>query len=176
VLHGGGAAPVKWIGWRKLPAAQVTQAGNAPICILAGAFGPNRPHRDLWVSPDHAIGAHGVLIPARALVNWVTIFRDQTAREVTYFHVELDQHALLISEGLATESYLEWEDNRSFFTNGPLTIVLRPDLEHAVCLTRGCRPRYDEGPVVDEVRRQLAARAVEMQAAAQTPRDAQDVA
>ena len=48
-----------------------------PVRILADAFGDGRPHRDLMLSPDHAVAiadAKGLrLVPVRCLVNGATI-------------------------------------------------------------------------------------------------------
>jgi len=46
--------------------------------------------------------------------------------EVTYYHVELDDHDLLLAEGLPVESYLDTGD-RSNFENGGGPIALHPD-------------------------------------------------
>jgi len=37
--------------------------------VTAGAFGAGRPHRDLRLSPEHAVFVDGVLIPVHLLVN-----------------------------------------------------------------------------------------------------------
>ena len=65
------------------------------------------PHSDLYISPGHAIYIDGILIPARNLVNGVTIVADAKpeALSLTYFHIELDTHEAILAEGLAVESF-----------------------------------------------------------------------
>ncbi len=58
-------------------------------------------------------------------MNHATITREPADRSVTYFHVELDQHAILFSGGLTTESYLD-TGNRGFFANAPAPVMLHP--------------------------------------------------
>jgi hypothetical protein len=84
-----------------------------PILIRHGAFGLHRPHRDLVLSPDHAVFVDGVLIPARYLVDGDAIAPLPTS-SVTYYHIELDRHDVVIAEGLAAESYLDTGDRASF--------------------------------------------------------------
>ena len=84
--------------------------------IAAHAFAENRPARDLVVSPGHSIAVDllgEVLIPASSLINGTTI-RQESAERVTYWHVELESHDLLVTENLPTESYLDM-GNRGFF-------------------------------------------------------------
>jgi hypothetical protein len=45
-----------------------------------------------------------VLVPVRHLVNGVTILHEAAAA-MTYYHVELDRHDVLLAEGLPCESY-----------------------------------------------------------------------
>ena len=87
-----------------------------PIRIQAGAFAPNTPRRDLLLSPDHAVYVDGRLIPVRYLVNGASIAQVETD-SVTYWHVELDRHDVILAEGLAAESYLD-TGNRSVFVKG----------------------------------------------------------
>ena len=85
------------------------------------------PHRDLYVSPDHAIYIDGRLIRARQLVNGTTIHAVQGLDAVEYFHVELDTHGILLAEGLTAESYID-AGNRGLFADGDEPVQLYPDL------------------------------------------------
>ena len=116
----GRARPIVWMGHRRVNGERHPQPGMVrPIRIRAGAMGPGRPARDLLVSPDHAIFIGGVLIPARMLVNnrSVTVARD--LRRVTYFHIELPSHDVVLAEGLPAESYLDSGDRHAFENGGP---------------------------------------------------------
>ena len=110
--------PVVWIGCRKLSAAR-------PVRVRADAFGAGRPHRDLWLSPDHAVFVDGALVPVRLLVNGASIAQ-HPRDEVFYYHVELAEHGVLLAEGLPAESYLD-TGNRSAFANRGA--VVRPPRE-----------------------------------------------
>ncbi|GJE57825.1 hypothetical protein EKPJFOCH_4346 [Methylobacterium thuringiense] len=133
-----------------------------PIRISAGALGENRPSRDLLVSPAHNLcfDVMGeILVPAVALLNGTTITQEDV-EAVTYWHVELDSHDLLIAEGQYAESYLDM-GNRGFFVEGDvINLYSRPDGQLA-SRTRAdyCRPFHAEGAFVAVVRAQLQARA-----------------
>ena len=68
--------------------------------IAAGAFGPGWPSRELWLSPDHAVYIGDVLILVKYLING-TSFEQVTVDEVTYYHMELPLHSVLLAEGCA---------------------------------------------------------------------------
>jgi hypothetical protein len=113
----GGACPIVWIGYRHLDLTlHPTPARVQPILIHAGAFADGVPRRDLFLSPDHAVLRNGALVPARLLVNGASIQRDTGCCAVTYYHVELDAHDLLLAENLPAESYLD-TGNRGWFEN-----------------------------------------------------------
>jgi len=79
-----------------------------PVRVTAGALGENLPRRDLLVSADHALLVDGVLAQAGALVNGTTIRREADVPEVfTYWHVELADHALVLAEGVAAETFID---------------------------------------------------------------------
>ncbi len=105
-----GPLPLKWIGRRTVPATD----DYAPIAIAAGTFGK---HGKLRVSPNHRIlvrnhmsellfGAGEVLIAAKDLVTGGRVRVDQSAPDVEYVHILFDDHQVVFSEGLATESFL----------------------------------------------------------------------
>jgi hypothetical protein len=130
-LENGRMVPraVKWIGHRRVNlAAHPHPERAAPVRIRAGAIAEGEPARDLVVSPDHCLFIDGKLIPARLLVNDATIVQDRDLRAVTYYHVELDRHAVLLAEGLPAESYLD-TGNRAFFSNAGLALVLHPEFQ-----------------------------------------------
>ncbi len=109
-----GAQPIRWIGTRTVSA----EGRFAPIAIEAGTFGM---HRRLVVSPQHRVmlthwmaelmfGEDEVLVAAKNLVNDCSVRvlgpQDLENGEVEYFHLLFDQHQIIWSEGLATESFL----------------------------------------------------------------------
>ncbi len=115
-LARGGTAAIVWIGWREIDCRRHKYPARVrPVRIGAGAFAENLPRRDVVLSPDHAVFVDGVLIPIKFLVNGRTI-REETVPSVRYFHIELARHDVLLSEGLAVESYLD-TGNRGDFAN-----------------------------------------------------------
>src|SRR6202034_833016 len=129
-LSGGelNAHPVEWVGRRWIDlTAHPRPETVAPVRIQRGAFAEDMPHKDLLVSPDHAIFVDGKLICARQLINGTTIRQEKDWSSVEYFHVELDAHAILLAEGLPAESYLN-TGNRGFFANSGEPLMLHPDL------------------------------------------------
>ncbi|WP_162240606.1 MULTISPECIES: Hint domain-containing protein [unclassified Methylobacterium] len=159
VTSSGDLRPICWIGHRK-----VTCQGRSdllPVRIAAHAFGEGRPARDLYVSPAHAIAVDvlgEVLIPACRLINGTTVTQVDR-EEVTYWHVELDSHDILLAEGLPAETYLDC-GNRRFFANADATdLAAAPDTRPEGPLPF-CRPFHEAGPLVDLVRARLQDRAV----------------
>ena len=113
----GAMRPARWIGRTRIDLDRRPRAASvAPIRVRAGAFGEAMPHRDLLLSPDHAVATGAALVPAHQLVNGVTVVREPSAGSVDYFHVELDRHDLLLAEGLVAESFLD-TGNRHGFVN-----------------------------------------------------------
>jgi len=107
-----------WIGRRTVHVARHPRPWDvAPVRICAGALAPGRPHRDLLLSPDHAILVGGALIPVRYLINGASIVQEWT-ETIVYLHVELDTHDVLLAEGLPCESYLD-TGNRAAFPPAP---------------------------------------------------------
>jgi hypothetical protein len=116
------------------------------------------PLRDLWLSLDHAVFVDGVLIPVRYLVNDRTIAQQQRD-EGTYWHVELEQHDVILADGLPCESYLD-TGNRGAFANGGPSVALHPDF---TMRSWGCAPIVVYGVELDTVRRLLLDRAAQIE-------------
>ena len=158
----GESRRVRWIGHRTLDCRRHPGREAAlPIRIAAHAFGESLPSRDLLVSPGHAICVDvggEVLIPASALVNGTTVVRHEV-ETVTYWHVELDSHDIIVAENLPCESYLDMGNRGFFATSGLVDLVALPD---AAARTHAdfCRPFHASGAIVDAVRARLEARAV----------------
>lgn len=159
LTRAGVARPIRWVGRRHI---NLIRHGHPlhlqPVRILADAFAPGIPSRDLRLSPAHAVFLDGVLVPVELLVNGATILRDTACHTVTYFHIELETHDVLLAEGLAAESYLD-TGNRSFFANGDGPIDLHPT---PLCQDRAvasCAPFAVDPVVVEPLWRRLAERA-----------------
>jgi hypothetical protein len=120
------ARPVIWVGHRSIKPGDLTGDDAHPVRIKAGAFADGIPVRDLLVTPEHCIFADGGLIPAHLLVNHRSILVDAAISSFTYYHIELETHAILLAEGLAAESYLD-TGNRGIFVNAEVA-ALRPAL------------------------------------------------
>lgn len=153
----GEARSIRWLGSRGVDCTRHPNPTLVwPIRIQAGAFGPDLPVRDLWLSPFHSILVEGVLIQAHTLVNDATI--TQVPREQTeYWHVELDSHDILLAEGLPGESYLD-VGNRTAFINGGAFIEAYPDFRPKHW-TETCVPVAKGGAAVQSAKATLLARA-----------------
>ncbi len=123
VAFGAATKEVVWIGYRHVDCLRhPTPLSVWPVRIESDTFGPGLPSRALFLSPDHAVYFDDVLIPVKHLINGDTIARVQVD-EVTYYHVELTSHDIVLAEGLPTESYLDAGDRNSF-SNGPSAVRL----------------------------------------------------
>lgn len=129
----GRVAPINWIGHR---AADNMSTDDRPVRLRAHCIGPDLPERDLLVSPEHAIFLDGALYPAASLVNTHSIGRADLD-SVTYFHILLDRHDIILAEGLPTESFLP-NDNWDQFDNAASAPV-------SDALVLPCAPRITQG-------------------------------
>ncbi len=115
----GGSRRIKWIGRRHIDCAGHSRPHDVlPVRVSAEAFAPGMPGRDLLLSPDHAVFTGGALIPIRYLINGATIAQ-QEVEAVSYWHIELESHDILLAEGLPCESYLD-TGNRGTLSSGPV--------------------------------------------------------
>jgi Hint domain len=110
-----GIAVISWIGRQTVSTRVADPIRSLPIRIRAGALGDGVPSRDLLVSPDHAILVEDVLIQAGALINGTSIVRETNVPETfIYYHVELDDHSLILAENTPAESFVDNVDRARF--------------------------------------------------------------
>jgi hypothetical protein len=158
----GVTKPIRWIGRRSYSGETARDNTEVlPILIRAGALADDLPRRDLWVSPEHAMFIDGMLIPAAALVNGVSIVQEDSIDDVTYIHLEFDSHAVIYAEGAASESFVD-DESRSMFDNAAEYARLYPNA--APEPARFCAPRTEDGEELEIVRERLAARAEHLRA------------
>jgi Hint domain len=163
VTLSGSLRPIRWIGHRDLDLTRHPEPRRVqPVAILAHAFGDSRPSRDLFLSPEHGVLVQDGLVPVRLLVNGASIQREQGRRRVTYYHVELETHDILLAEDLAVESYLE-TGNRGMFENAGKPLLLHPDPANGQArrTVESCMPFVDDPARVEPMWRALAERAAQ---------------
>jgi Hint domain len=107
--------PVRWVGRSTVSRRFADPLRVLPIRVKACALGENVPKRDLLVSPDHALYIDGVLIHAGALVNGTSIVRESNIPlTFTYYHVEIDDHSLILAENTLAETFVDNIDRMAF--------------------------------------------------------------
>jgi hypothetical protein len=155
---------VTWVGRREVDCADHAQPRKVwPVRVEAGAFGPGRPHSDLFLSPDHAVFVGEVLIPVRCLINGSTITQ-VNVDHVTYHHIELAAHNVLLAEGLPAESFLDMRDG-SNYANRPGPARLYPDYSARIWEAFGCARLVVTGPELEAARGLVAGIAAVQKAA-----------
>ena len=150
--------PIHWIGSRTLDRSTIRRTGSHPVRFRAGALSDNVPHRDLLVTPEHCILVEGCLVPARMLVNGRSIFTDRSVGAFSFHHLELEQHGILIAEGLTTESYLDTGNRRIFA--GPSGADPLEIQDRTPGLRQACAPVQTERALVEPLWQRLDRRAV----------------
>ncbi|WP_082677451.1 Hint domain-containing protein [Ruegeria profundi] len=115
-VSSGELLPIKWIGEKTLSVEMLKRNPRLrPVRIQKGAIGAGVPDRDLYVSPQHRIVLEGwraellfgepkVFVAAIHLVNDKTIRQVWSNEAVTYYHIACSRHAILMSNGLPSES------------------------------------------------------------------------
>jgi hypothetical protein len=156
ITYHGEEQKIIWTGRRVVDiATHLRPELVRPVIIEAEALADGVPVRRLKLSPDHALFLRGVLVPAKALVNWSSIRPDMAAVQASYHHIELGRHDLVFAEGAAAESFLD-TGHRGVFDNAA-------PLAHPVLMQRrreaeSCAPLCLGGPQLETIRAEIAAR------------------
>lgn len=116
VCYGGETRSVIWIGKSRVCKAELANNPKLyPVRIIAGALGNGCPSHDLLVSRQHRILVRSkiaermfceaeVLIAAIKLTELPGVFVDDSVEEITYVHLLLERHEILIANGSLAES------------------------------------------------------------------------
>ena len=116
VTRDNGLKRVMWIGGRTLSYADLAETPELrPILIRENAFGDSYPTRDLIVSPEHRFlvdqtvtsltkGNSEALVAACHLMDGQAV-RPAAMLGVTYLHVMLSAHEVILANGNWTESF-----------------------------------------------------------------------
>jgi hypothetical protein len=160
VTASGEQRAIKWIGNSDFDLRRHPDPRPAfPVRIAADALGPGRPSQDLYLSSGHSVCVDlvgEVFIPVGYLINGATIAQIEVD-EISYWHVELDSHDILLANNLPAESYMAM-GNRGFFAERR---GLLPAIEGERERTHAdfCRPVVLDGPVLAFARQRLQTRA-----------------
>jgi hypothetical protein len=142
--------PIIWIGTGQVLVDRGRRGAATPIIVRKGALEDNVPYRDLCITKGHELFIDGVLIPAEFLVNHRSILWDDQQQTVSFYHIELATHDVLVANGAAAESYRD-DGNRWLFCNANSRWQQAPQPPCARVLTGG--------PFVDAIWRRLLDRA-----------------
>ena len=149
MTRSGKVRPITWIGTGCVLSTQGRRTAATPVIIRKGAIADNEPHHDLRVTKGHSLYIDRVLIPVEFLVNHRSILWDDRAQEVSIYHIELEDHEVLIANGTAAESYRD-DGNRWLFRNANVAWSFPPK--------EPCAPVLTGGPVVDAIWQRLLER------------------
>jgi T5SS/PEP-CTERM-associated repeat protein len=158
----GAIKPIRWLGNRHVDCRRHPDPRAVwPVRVCRDAFGPGAPLRDLFLSPDHAVYAEGVLIPVKHLLNGSTIRQEQWA-SVIYYHLELDEHDVVLAEDLPAETFLD-TGNRGVFAVVQRHAEIPSDSISWRWEAQGYAPLRITGAEVERVKRRLMPIAISMQ-------------
>jgi hypothetical protein len=172
----GRTFPVRWIGRNTVMTRNADPVRLMPIRIRAGALRDGVPKRDLLLSPEHALLIDGLLVQASALVNGISITREAWMPETfVYYHVEVEDHALIIAEGTAAETFVDhiarkvfdnWREHQDLYgfdasipeMDYPRVLSARqlPDAIERRLLDRSLSPRVDSDDMTVDITDVLA--------------------
>jgi hypothetical protein len=156
VNHQQQTVPIKWIGRRSYTAPLPENPDIIPVLIKANAIANQVPDKDLYLSPLHAILIDHFLVPAGALINDKSILTAPAKGDITYFHIETENHDVIIAHHMPAETFID-EKSRRMFDNSEEYTRLYPG--HMKANNFLAAPRLEYGGDLERIRRQIALRA-----------------
>jgi len=94
-----------------------------PVRILKDAISDGVPFKDLLITAEHCLFFDGQFVPARMLVNGRSIFFDKSITSYDYYHIETEDHSVIMADGMLTESYLDTGNRRTFSQKGNVVSI-----------------------------------------------------
>ncbi|WP_264779044.1 Hint domain-containing protein, partial [Gluconobacter sphaericus] len=94
-----------------------------PVRILKDAIANGVPFKDMLITAEHCLFFEGKFVPARMLINGRSIFYDKSITSYDYYHIETEDHSVIIADGMLTESYLDTGNRRSFTQKGSVVSI-----------------------------------------------------
>lgn len=116
VTQTGAVVPVKWIG-RQTVKTLFSSPSIQPVRISSGGLGKGLPRSDLTITAHHGMIIDDMVINASSLVNGTTIGfvpMSELLDEVTYFHIETDTHDVILANGAAAETFVDYVGRQAF--------------------------------------------------------------
>ncbi|MDU9004315.1 Hint domain-containing protein [Sedimentitalea todarodis] len=154
----GRTVPVKWIGRQTVHKIFTPAERFVPVRVTAGALGGGLPHTDLVVTADHALIIDDLAINASALVNDTTITSesiDSLPDRVTYYHIETENHDVVLANGTPTETFVDYIGRQAFDNHAEYEELYGPER----AITEMNRPRVSAKRLLPpQIRARLAGR------------------
>lgn len=117
--------PVIWAGKKRasVRADLPDDEAGYPVRIAKDAIAENVPYKDMLVTAEHCLFFDGKFVPARMLVNGRSISYDKSITSYDYYHIETENHSVIMADGMLTESYLDTGNRSSFRQSGNLVSI-----------------------------------------------------
>ncbi len=144
VTRDNGVKVIRWTGQKKIDWR--TMASNPhlkPVLLRQGSLGKDLPERGLMVSPNHRILVANdrtalqfdeaeVLVAAKHLICGIPV-RSIDSIGTTYIHFLFDQHEVVLSDGIWTESFQPTDTSLKGFGNSQRAEIFEifPSLQSA---------------------------------------------
>lgn len=94
-----------------------------PVRILKDAIADGVPYKDMLITAEHSLFFNGKFVPARMLVNGRSIFFDKSITSYDYYHIETQNHSVIMADGMLTESYLDTGNRHTFQQDGKVVSI-----------------------------------------------------